>query len=137
MCDEAEVQQVLRFNLVRFFVAFMAKDYVAAAELARHSTLRIMEPLCLVGAGKLDEAARTLQTLRGDSTLSEPERTGFESIEPLILMATHRFDEARAALRVLRGKPAGDPESTRYLDALERILVDWEAGGKTRPNPKP
>lgn len=129
--------RLLRFNAIKAWAALAARDYVAGAEFARHSTLRVLEPMFLAWAGKLEAGARTLQTLRSNSTLSEKERAVFESIEPLVLISIRQFEEARAVLRTLRSKPIPSIESSRYLDSLEEVLSDWEAGVKARQMPDP
>jgi hypothetical protein len=78
---------IREINFIKFFVAFVRKDYVSAARLAEGSRVRALEPLLLIMAGKLDEAGTILERLKQDATMT-PQEMGLLNSTAGILQET-------------------------------------------------
>jgi hypothetical protein len=97
--DDLEKKETLARNpgihelgSLRFLVAFACNDFSRAADAAPGTKFRSMRPLMLLLARKPEEARRSVVELRKNSTLSETERNGIESIKALL-------DELEAATK--------------------------------------
>lgn len=72
--SKAGAPEFKEMNFIKYFVAFAQKDYVGAAQLARDSRIRAMEPLLLLIGGKLAESRTALDRLNKDEKLTPDDR---------------------------------------------------------------
>jgi hypothetical protein len=69
---------------VEFFTALAQKDFSKAADLARSTKLRSLEPLMLILAQRFEEARQRVEEMKGDETLTDEERRSLDTALTLI-----------------------------------------------------
>jgi hypothetical protein len=131
---QKDSDNALRLNLVKMWLAVAAKDYLAAVEIAPRCRMRVFQPMFLEFAGKQEEAYDSLEKLRLNSTLTDPERAGLRKFEPLILMFAHHFEEARKVIREQRESRNLTAKDSEWLAMVERLLRNYETGVRSGNN---
>lgn len=108
--------------MVTLVLALSAGEPAAAAEIAERSGLKGMEPSFLMLAGKHEEAADRLQSLRLDSSLSDEDRDFLHRFAPLVFIFANRFEDAREFIESERRRPALTSREREWLLGMEELL---------------